>query len=170
MCLAKMREAIDACAEFGFPNVITFTGLAGGIAPDEGARNCVAGYKRIAGYAEKKKVNLCLEILNSRVPIEMVGVPGYQGDHTDYCMEIIKKVSSPRMKLLFDIFHVQIMDGDIIARIREYQDYIGHGRQPRSARTRRYAGDQLPSGHEGHRRDRLHRLHRTRIHANPRST
>ncbi|MBN2133700.1 MAG: TIM barrel protein [Sedimentisphaerales bacterium] len=126
MCLAKMREAIDACAEFGFPNVITFTGLAGGIAPDEGARNCVAGYKKIAGYAEKKKVNLCLEILNSRVPVEMVGVPGYQGDHTDYCMEIVKRVGSPRMKLLFDIFHVQIMDGDIIARIREYRDYIGH--------------------------------------------
>ena len=126
MCLAKMREAIDSCAEFGFPNVITFTGLAGGIAPDEGARNCVAGYKQIAGYAEKKKVNICLEILNSRVPVEMVGVPGYQGDHTDYCMEIVKQVGSPRMKLLFDIFHVQIMDGDIIARIGEYQDYIGH--------------------------------------------
>ena len=126
MCLAQMREAIDACADFGFPNVITFTGLAEGIAPDEGARNCVSGYKKIAGYAEKKKVNLCLEVLNSRVPIEMVGVPGYQGDHTDYCMEIVKRVGSPRMKLLFDIFHVQIMDGDLIARIRQYQDHIGH--------------------------------------------
>lgn len=126
MCLAKMRKAIDACADFGFPNVITFTGLAGDISPDEGARNCVAGYKKIVGYAEKKKVNVCLEILNSRVPIEMVGVPGYQGDHTDYCMDIVKKVASPRMKLLFDIFHVQIMDGDLISRIRQYKDYIGH--------------------------------------------
>ena len=126
MCLAKMRKAIDACADFGFPNVITFTGLADGMAPDEGARHCVAGYKEIIGYAEKKKVNICLEVLNSRVPIEMVGVPDYQGDHTDYCMEIVKKVGSPRMKLLFDIFHVQIMDGDLISRIREYQEYIGH--------------------------------------------
>ncbi len=126
MCLAKMRAAIDICADFGFPNVITFTGLAEGISPDEGANHCVSGYKQIAGYAEKKKVNLCLEVLNSRVPIEMVGVPGYQGDHTDYCMEIVKRVGSPRMKLLFDIFHVQIMDGDLIARIRQYQDYIGH--------------------------------------------
>ena len=126
MCLGKMREAIDACTEFGFPNVITFTGLAEDIRPDEGIRNCVAGYKKVIGYAEKKKVNICLEILNSRVPIEMVGVPGYQGDHTDYCMDIVKQVGSPRMKLLFDIFHVQIMDGDIISRIRQYKDYIGH--------------------------------------------
>lgn len=126
MCLGKMRDAIDACADFGCPNVITFTGLAEDISPDEGIKNCVAGYKKIMGYAEKKKVNICLEILNSRVPIEMVGVPGYQGDHTDYCMEIIKQVGSPRMKLLFDIFHVQIMDGDLISRIREYKDYIGH--------------------------------------------
>ncbi len=126
MCLGKLREAIAACADAGFPNVITFTGLAGDISPEEGIRNCVAGYKKIMGYAEKQKVNLCLEVLNSRVPVEMVGVPGYQGDHTDYCMKIIQQVGSPRMKLLFDIFHVQIMDGDIIARIRQYKDYIGH--------------------------------------------
>ena len=126
MCLAKLRTAIDASAEFGCPNVITFTGLAEDIPPDEGVRNCVAGYKQIAGYAEQKKVNVCLEILNSRVPIEMVGVPGYQGDHTDYCMDIIKQVGSSRMKLLFDIFHVQIMDGDLISRIRQYKEYIGH--------------------------------------------
>ena len=126
MCLGKMHDAIDACADFGFPNVITFAGLAEDITPDEGIKNCVAGYKKIVGHAEKKKVNICLEILNSRVPIEMVGVPGYQGDHTDYCMEIVKQVGSPRMKLLFDIFHVQIMDGDLITRIRQYKDYIGH--------------------------------------------
>ena len=125
-CLAKMRKAIDDCAEFSFPNVITFTGLAENISPDEGVRNCVAGYKKIMSHAERKKVNICLEILNSRIPIEMVGVPGYQGDHTDYCMDIVRQVGSPRMKLLFDIFHVQIMDGDIIARIRQYKDYIGH--------------------------------------------
>jgi len=126
MCLGKLREAITACADAGFPNVITFTGLAEGLSPEEGLKNCVAGYKKIMSYAEKQKVNLCLEVLNSRVPIEMVGVPDYQGDHTDYCMEIVQQVGSPRMKLLFDIFHVQIMDGDIIARIRQYKDYIGH--------------------------------------------
>ncbi len=126
MCISKIRDAIDASADFGAPSVITFTGFRENIPDDEGARNCVAGYKKIIGYAEKKKVNLCLEMLNSRVAEEMKGHPGYQGDHTDYCMEIIKKVGSPRMKLLFDIYHVQIMDGDLIARIRECGEYIGH--------------------------------------------
>ncbi|HUW18801.1 MAG TPA: sugar phosphate isomerase/epimerase family protein [Sedimentisphaerales bacterium] len=126
MCIGKMRKSIDECAEYGFPNVITFTGSAGNITADDGIRNCVAGYKKIIGHAEKKNVNLCLEILNSRVAEDMKGHPGYQGDHTDYCIEIIRKVGSPRMKLLFDVYHVQIMDGDIISRIRQYKDYIGH--------------------------------------------
>ncbi|MHC4621871.1 MAG: hydroxypyruvate isomerase family protein [Planctomycetota bacterium] len=126
MCIGKMRKSIDECAEFGFPNVITFTGSSEDISDEDGIINCVNGYKRIIGYAEQKGVNLCLEILNSRVAEEMKGHPGYQGDHTDYCMEIVKKVGSPRMKLLFDIYHVQIMDGDVINRIRQYKDYIGH--------------------------------------------
>jgi hydroxypyruvate isomerase len=126
MCLAKLRDAIDACAAHGFPNVITFTGFRENIADDEGIKNCVAGFKKVMGRAEAKKVNLCLEMLNSRVNEYMKGHPGYQGDHTDYCMEIIKKVGSPRMKLLFDIYHVQIMDGDVIRRLRQYAEYIGH--------------------------------------------
>lgn len=126
MCLEKMKESIDLCAEYAFPNVITFTGFREDIPDDAGLKNCVEGYKKIVGYAEKKKVNLCLEMLNSRVGIEMKGHPGYQGDHTDYCMEIIQQVGSPRLKLLFDIYHVQIMDGDIISRIRQYKEHIGH--------------------------------------------
>jgi hydroxypyruvate isomerase len=126
MVIAKTREAIDACAEYKFPSVIAFTGFREDIPDDVGLKNCVNGFKKIIGYAERKKVNICLEILNSRVAIEMQGHPGYQGDHTDYCIEIIKQVGSPRMKLLFDIYHVQIMDGDIITRIRQYKDYIGH--------------------------------------------
>jgi len=126
MVIASTRNAIDACAEYNFPNVIAFTGFRENIPDDVGASNCVKGLKRIIGHAEKKKVNLCLEILNSRVAIEMKGHPGYQGDHADYCIDIIKQVGSPRMKLLFDIYHVQVMDGDIISRIRQYKDYIGH--------------------------------------------
>lgn len=126
MCIDKMRKAIDACADAGFTNVITFTGFREDIPDDVGLKNCVAGYKKIIGHAEEKKVNLCLEMLNSRVAEEMKGHPGYQGDHTDYCMDIIKQVGSPRMKLLFDIYHVQIMDGDIITRIRKYAEFIGH--------------------------------------------
>jgi len=126
MCIEKMRKAIDDSAAAGFPNVITFTGSAGNISRGDGIKNCVTGYKKIIAYAEKKKVNLCLEILNDRVNVEMKGHPGYQGNHTDYCMDIIKKVDSPRMKLLLDIYHAQVMDGDIISRIRQYKDYIGH--------------------------------------------
>jgi len=126
MCISKIRESVDRCAAHGFPNVITFTGFREDIPDDEGIENCVRGYKKVIGYAEEKGVNLCLEILNTRVDEEMKGHPGYQGDHVDYCMEIIKRVGSPRLKLLFDIYHVQIMDGDIIRRIRQYQDYIGH--------------------------------------------
>jgi hydroxypyruvate isomerase len=126
MCLDKMHKAIDACAEFGYPNVITFTGFREDITDDDGIKHCVAGYKKILGHAEKKQVTLCLEMLNSRVKEEMKGHPGYQGDHTDYCMDIIKQVGSPRLKLLFDIYHVQIMDGDIIKRIRDNKEWIGH--------------------------------------------
>lgn len=124
--IEKTSQTIDACAEYGFPSVIAFTGFREDIPDDIGLKNCVDGLKKLIGYAERKKVNVCLEILNSRVDIEMKGHPGYQGDHTDYCMEIIKQVGSPRMKLLFDIYHVQVMDGDIITRIRQYKDYIGH--------------------------------------------
>jgi len=126
MVIAATRETIDACAEYQFPSVIAFTGEREDIPDDVGAANCVAGLKKIIGHAEKKKVNLCLEVLNSRVAEEMKGHPGYQGDHVDYCMEIIKKVGSPRMTLLFDIYHAQIMDGDVISRIRQCKDYIGH--------------------------------------------
>ena len=95
---------------------------------------------------------LCLEMLNSRVNVTMKGHPGYQGDHTDYCVEIIKRVGSANLKLLFDIYHVQIMDGDVISRIRQYKDYIGHvhtagnpGRRELDDR----AGDQLSADHAG---------------------
>jgi hydroxypyruvate isomerase len=134
-CLTKMREAIDVTAEAGFKNVITFTGASdtsgeekgSKVDPEEGAKNCVNGYKKIIGYAEKKKVNLCLEQLNSRDDTHpMKGHPGYQGDHVDYCMDIIKKVGSPNMKILFDVYHVQIMDGDLIRRIKQCGEYIGH--------------------------------------------
>ena len=121
------REAIDACAEYGYKKVICFTGYKEDIPDDVGAENCVKGFKQIVGHAEKKGVTLCLEMLNSRVSTHpMKGHPGYQGDHTDYCIDIIKRVGSPSLKLLFDIYHVQIMDGDIITRLRQNKEYIGH--------------------------------------------
>ena len=126
-CIAKIKERIDAAADFGCKNVISFTGYANGISLDEGAKNCVAGFKKVIGYAEEKGVNICLEMLNTRDDTHpMKGHPGYQGDHTDYCIDIIRKVGSPKMKLLFDIYHVQIMDGDVIRRIKAIHEYIGH--------------------------------------------
>ena len=125
--LKATREAIDACAEHGFKKVIGFTGMREDIPDDVGAANCVEGFKQIVGHAEKKGVTLCLEMLNSRVNSHpMKGHPGYQGDHTEYCVDIIKRVGSPHLKLLFDIYHVQIMDGDVISRIRQHRDVIGH--------------------------------------------
>jgi hydroxypyruvate isomerase len=125
--LKILRERIDQCADAGVPSVITFTGMRENIPDDVGMENCVKGFKQIIGHAEKKGINLCLEMLNSRHANGfMQGHPGYQGDHTDYCIELIKRVGSERMKLLFDIYHVQIMDGDVIQRIHQHKDYIAH--------------------------------------------
>jgi len=129
-CSEILRRSIDAAAVAGVPNVITFTGFAtteaGTVGPEQGARNCVDGYKQLVAYAEQRGVNLCLEMLNSRVDEEMKGHPGYQGDDIDYCLDIVRKVGSPRMKLLFDIYHVQIMHGDVIRRLRECGPYVAH--------------------------------------------
>ena len=125
--LKATRDAIDACAEFGYKRVISFTGMREDIPDDVGADHCVKGYKKIVGYAEKRDVTLCLEMLNTRDDTHpMKGHPGYQGDHTEYCVDIIKRVGSSHLKLLFDIYHVQIMDGDVIRRIRQHKDLIAH--------------------------------------------
>ena len=134
--IARTREAIDACAEFGFPNVIAFTGYKWRDADDpasaeiplaEGATHSVEALREIARHAERRGVNVCLEQLNTRDSTHpMKGHPGYQGDDIDYCAEIVSRVGSPNVKLLFDIYHVQIMHGDVIRRIRQYAGLIGH--------------------------------------------
>jgi hydroxypyruvate isomerase len=124
----RLRRGIDVAAKFGAPAVITFTGMREpGMSDEQGARNCVECWKRVMPYAEEKNINLCLEHLNSRDNTHpMKGHPGYFGDDVDFCVELIRKVDSPRMKLLFDIYHVQIMNGDVIRRLRKYKDVIGH--------------------------------------------
>ena len=126
MCAAKIRAAVDATATAGFPSVITFSGLRKGLPDDVGLDNTVAGLKTVVGYAEKKKVTLCLEVLNSRVDTWMIGVPDYMCDKVEWAVEVCRRIGSERVKILFDIFHVQIMQGDLITRIRQYQEYIGH--------------------------------------------
>jgi hydroxypyruvate isomerase len=132
----RMTKTIDACAEFGCPSVIAFNGYkwknpddpkSGEISREEGFENCVKGLKKLASHAEKKKVTVCLEHLNTRDDSHpMKGHPGYQGDDLDYVVEIIKKVGSDRVKLLFDVYHVQIMHGDVIRRLEQCKDVIGH--------------------------------------------
>lgn len=135
--IAVTKKRIEECADAGVKNVIAFTGFehrdldnpnAGVIPPDEGAELTVAGLKELALHGEKHGVTVCLEHLNSRVAgDDYRGHPGYQGDDIDYCADIIRRVGSSHAKLLFDIYHVQIMNGDIIARIKEYgTDLIGH--------------------------------------------
>jgi sugar phosphate isomerase/epimerase len=130
------KTAIDRCSDFGVPNVIAFTGYkwrdaddptSGEISPEEGAGHCVAALKELAPQAEEKNVTICLEQLNTRDATHpMKGHPGYQGDDIDYCADIVRRVGSPNVKLLFDIYHVQVMHGDVIRRLGENQDLLGH--------------------------------------------
>lgn len=135
--IAVTKKRIEECAEAGVKNVIAFTGFehrdldnrdAGIISLEEGADYTVAGLKELALHGEKHGVTICMEHLNSRVAgDDYRGHPGYQGDDIDYCADIIRRVGSSHAKLLFDIYHVQIMNGDIISRIKEYgTDLIGH--------------------------------------------
>ena len=120
-CLAKIRTAIDAAAEYKFPNVISFPGNREGMPDDVGIENSVIALKQIAGYAEKKGVTICLEYLNSKVNHK-----DYMFDKTSWGVEVCKKVGSESVKILYDIYHAQIMEGDIIRTIRDNKDYIGH--------------------------------------------
>lgn len=125
--IAHTKSTIDQCVEYTIPSVIAFTGYSGGMSLTEGAESCVKGLKELAPYAEAKGVTVCLEQLNTRDDSHpMKGHPGYQGDNMDYCAAIVQQVGSPRVKLLFDIYHVAIMNGDVIRRLRQYRELIGH--------------------------------------------
>jgi sugar phosphate isomerase/epimerase len=134
--IARTGEMIDAAAAAGFPAVIAFTGYkwrdaddptSGEISREEGADHCVQALAELAPRAEKQGVTICLEHLNTRdASHPMKGHPGYQGDDVDYVAGILRRVGSERVKMLFDIYHVQIMHGDVIRRIEQCQDVIGH--------------------------------------------
>ena len=123
-----LRKGIELAADIGTKNVITFTGMRfEGMEDDRAAKRCVDTWKEVVPLAEKKGVTLVLEHLNSRDDSHpMKGHPGYFGDDVDFCVDLIKQVGSEHFKLLFDIYHVSIMNGDIIRRIRTYKEYIGH--------------------------------------------
>jgi hydroxypyruvate isomerase len=117
----KMIAAINAAAAAGAPNVIVMAGDRAGITDEQGLETSVAFLQRVKGLAEDKGVTLCVELLNSKV-----NHPGYMCDHTKWGVDLCKGVGSPRVKLLYDIYHMQIMEGDIIRTIKANIQYIGH--------------------------------------------
>jgi len=117
----SLREGIDLAAAHGVPNIITFSGNRRGMADAEGADNCVAFLNKVKAQAEDKGVTVCLELLNSKVNHK-----DYMFDHIGWGVDVMKRVHSPRVKILFDIYHAQIMDGDVVRNIRDNFQWIGH--------------------------------------------
>jgi hydroxypyruvate isomerase len=116
-----MREQIEFAAANSLPNVICFSGNRRGMSDEEGLENCALGLKRILSLAEQKKVTVCMELLNSKVDHK-----DYMCDNSPWGVALVKKIGSPRFKLLYDIYHMQIMEGDVIRTIRDNKDYIAH--------------------------------------------
>ena len=119
-CLAKIRKSIDDTAAAGFPNVITLSGNRAGMDDQEGLANCVTALKKIAPYAEKKKITVCLELLNS------IDHKDYMADSTQWCVQLVHQVGSPRVKVLYDIYHAGMMKEDVLADIQNHRDCWGH--------------------------------------------
>jgi len=119
---AELKESVDLAAAAGIPGLIVFSGnRREGLTDEAGLEATVAGLKRAAPHAEAKGINLNLELLNSKVDH-----PGYQCDHSAWGFEVCRRVDSPNVKVLFDIYHMQIMEGDVIRTIRDNIKWIGH--------------------------------------------
>jgi hydroxypyruvate isomerase len=117
----ELRRRIPQAAAVGAPNIITFSGNRRGLPDEQGLANCAIGLNRVKRIAEDHGVTICIELLNSKVDHK-----DYQCDHTAWGVELMKRVDSPRVKLLYDIYHMQIMEGDILRTIRENIRYIAH--------------------------------------------
>jgi hydroxypyruvate isomerase len=112
---SQLDAAIDEASASGVPNIITFSGNRNGMSDAEGAENCVTFLNAIKAHAEDKQITICMEYLNSKVNHK-----DYMFDHIAWGVDVIKRVNSPRVKILFDIYHAQIMDGDIVRNLRGY--------------------------------------------------
>ena len=115
------ERMIPQVAAAGFPNIICFSGNRDGLDDDEGLENCAIGLEKVMKTAEKYNVTVCMELLNSKVDHK-----DYQCDHTEWGVALAKRIGSEKFKLLYDIYHMQIMEGDVIRNIREFHPYIGH--------------------------------------------
>jgi hydroxypyruvate isomerase len=119
--IEELNSAIPRAAQAGVPNLIAMFGNRRGRSDAEGIANCVAGLSKVAPVAERHGVTVCVELLNSKVDH-----PDYQGDRTAFGVEVMRRLNSPRVKLLYDIYHMQIMEGDVIRTIQANQAWIGH--------------------------------------------
>ena len=117
----KLESSLPKAAAAGVPQVIAFFGNRRGRSDAEGIDNCVAVLEQVAPIAQSENVTLVIELLNSRI-----NHPDYQGDRTPFGVAVVKRVDSPHVKLLYDIYHMQIMEGDVIRTIRDNQQYIAH--------------------------------------------
>jgi hydroxypyruvate isomerase len=115
------RTNIPRAAKANIPNVITFSGNRAGMSDEEGAKNTIIGLNRVKKIAEDNGVTICLELLNSKRDHH-----DYMCDHTAWGVRVVSEVNSPNVKLLYDIYHMQIMEGDLIATIRENIQWLGH--------------------------------------------
>ena len=115
------RKSIPRAAKLGVANVITFSGNRGGMTDEEGMKNTIAGLNRVKKIAEDHEVTICMELLNSKVDHK-----DYMCDHTAWGVRVMEAVNSPRVKLLYDIYHMQIMEGDLIRTITENIEWLGH--------------------------------------------
>ena len=121
LLISTYLRLIDQAVDHGMTNVIVFSGNRFGISEEAGLENCAVGLDKVVRYAEQKDVMVVMELLNSKVDH-----PDYQCDHTPWGAALVDKIGSPNFKLLYDIYHMQIMEGDIIATIQKYKDYIAH--------------------------------------------
>jgi hydroxypyruvate isomerase len=117
----NFERLIPRAAAMKVPNVITFFGNRRGMSDEVAIANCVAGLNRVKKFGEDSGVTICVELLNSKV-----NHPDYQGDRTAFGVAVVKAVNSPRVKLLYDIYHMQIMEGDLIKTIRDNREHIAH--------------------------------------------
>jgi len=121
MLIDELNAAIPRAAQAGVPNLIAMFGNRRGRSDADGIANCVAGLSKVAPVAEEHGVTVCVELLNSKIDH-----PDYQGDHTAFGAQVVEQVGSPRVKLLYDIYHMQIMEGDVIRTVRDQHQRIGH--------------------------------------------
>jgi hydroxypyruvate isomerase len=117
----RFRASVKNAVEIGAPSIIVFSGNRKGMSDDEGLENCAIGLKKVMPIAEDKGVLVCMELLNSKV-----NHADYMCDRTKWGVELVKRVGSPQFKLLYDIYHMQIMEGDVIRTMRDNKQYIGH--------------------------------------------